>query len=219
MVSKGNAIPKHLPDTILRRAQYLPQISARNDNPQQITKYTKEEAYLPIHIENTPAPDIKSRQIYFEIQSHDNGNVKTSQRDGPYGKSDTFFEVGVYIALTGETQRIPLQKNFHGSRCLRTHKVIWDIHGADLMISNMIKALMPGDELRVFAKSLGDNINYVESIEVRVLYHYSEEPKGQTSASGNPPSEKPPTVVLTTPSLPKKKRGFRNMFCCCFSGT
>ena len=185
IVSKGNAIPKHLPDMILRRAQYLPQISARNDNPEQITQYTTEEAYLRIYIENTPS-DIKPHQIYFEIQSHDNGNVKPSQRDGPYGKSDTFFEVGVYFALTGKTKRIHLQRNFHGSRCLRTHKVIWDIHAADPMVSNTIKAFMPGDELRVFAKSLGDNINYVESMEVRVLYHYSEAPKGQISAPSVP---------------------------------
>ncbi|PUU75247.1 hypothetical protein B9Z19DRAFT_1131563 [Tuber borchii] len=252
MVFGLNTIPKHLPDMILRWAQYLPQISARSDNPQQITKDTTEEAYLRIYIQNTPASDIKPRQIYFEIQSHDNGNIRPSQRDGPYGKSDTFFEVGVYFALTRRTQRIPLQKNFHSSRCLRTHKVIWDIHGTDLIVSNMIKALMPGDELRVFAKCSGDNINYIESIEGQIsassawadsqqdgpsggvneklaATHYCHANGvttpdgapingGQPATSGNLHSEKPPTVIATTLS-PPKKRAFRNMFCCCFSGS
>ncbi|PUU72733.1 hypothetical protein B9Z19DRAFT_1136843 [Tuber borchii] len=190
MASRGNAISKHLPDTILRRAQYLPQISAGNDNPQQITKYTKEEAYL---------------------------------------------RICVYFALTGRTQRIPLQKNFHGSRCLRTHKVIWDIYDADSMVSNMIKALMPGDELRGQTSGSGMQTDGQQDrpgggVNVKPTATHRQHANGVTASDGVPTngyqpaavsnlqSEKPPARVVTTPS-PPKKRGFRNMFYCCFSGS
>ncbi|PUU72735.1 hypothetical protein B9Z19DRAFT_1069541 [Tuber borchii] len=111
IVSKGNTIPKHLQDTILRGAQYtfrryLPGTITCSKLQRILQKKPTSEYIQRIlqHVTSSLARSIsKSR-----VPNPDNVNVKPYQLYGPYGKSDTFFEVGMYFALTGRTQRIPL---------------------------------------------------------------------------------------------------------------
>lgn len=173
--------PKLLADIILRQAEYLPQVSLKNDNKIEVTKDSPEEPFLRIKIEGSQASDIKPREIAFRIKSHDGGNVKPSERNGRYGNSNTFFEVEVYSASTSKARRLLLQKNFHGSRGVRTHEIFWDADNADPNISGIVRALVPGDELRVFPKSSGESsVNHVVSMEVRVLYYYASKPSHPT---------------------------------------